>query len=169
MAKTRGVSENSEPASAIPKTPQADLDATIYGIRWPANRLTFGQLKTLRQISKDVRVPITHLLKDAVDVYLSLIQRELQAAMVAEQEHGEPQTQEEPSACLAPSEPHTSDLIPPQPADENSPTGAPPSSSCLEITKLIAECTSNPETELPEGVDLSAGPKTQLNFIFSGD
>ena len=42
-------------------------------------------MQTLRQISKDVRLPITQLLKDAVDVYLVVIQREIQAMMVAEQ------------------------------------------------------------------------------------
>jgi len=42
-------------------------------------------MRTLRQISKDVRLPITQLLKDAVDVYLMVIQREMQAMMVAEQ------------------------------------------------------------------------------------
>ena len=32
-----------------------------------------------------MRVPITQLLKDAVDVYLVVLQREMQAMMVAEQ------------------------------------------------------------------------------------
>ncbi len=50
-------------------------------------------MQTLRQISKDVRLPITQLLKDAVDVYLYLLQREVQAMMVAEQA-GQPEVSE---------------------------------------------------------------------------
>ena len=85
MAKSRGLTEQCEPASASSERPVKNPDSLIYGIRWPANRLTYGQMQTLRQISRDVRVPITQLLKDAVDVYLHLLQREVQAMMVAEQ------------------------------------------------------------------------------------
>ncbi len=82
---SRGLTEQYEPASASPERQGKDPDSLIYGIRWPANRLTHGQMQTLRQISKDVRVPITQLLKDAVDVYLIVLQREMKAMMVAEQ------------------------------------------------------------------------------------
>lgn len=85
MAESRGLTEHCEPASASSDRPVKNPDSLIYGIRWPANRLTYGQMQTLRQISKDVRVPITQLLKDAVDVYLIVLQREMQAMMVAEQ------------------------------------------------------------------------------------
>ena len=82
-----------EPVSANSDAPGSHPDAQIYGIRWPANRLTYGQLQSLRRISKDVRLPITQLLKDAVDVYLMVIQREMQAMMVAEQA-GQPEISE---------------------------------------------------------------------------
>ena len=85
VAESRGLTEHSEPASASSGRPVKDPDSLIYGIRWPANRLTYGQLQKLRRISKDVRLPITQLLKDAVDVYLIVIQREVQAMLVAEQ------------------------------------------------------------------------------------
>ena len=85
VAKSRGLTEQCEPASASSERPVKNPDSLIYGIRWPANRLTYGQMQTLRQISRDVRVPITQLLKDAVDVYLIVLQREMQAMMVAEQ------------------------------------------------------------------------------------
>ena len=84
VAKSRGLTEQIEPDSAGSESPVGNPDSQIYGIPWPANRLTYGQMRTLRQISKDVRVPITQLLKDAVDVYLMVIQREMQAMMVAE-------------------------------------------------------------------------------------
>lgn len=72
-------------------------------------------MQTLRQISKDVRVPITQLLKDAVDVYLIVIQREVQAMMVAEQA-GQPEVSESDAApdegpVLEPSPPETCDNI----------------------------------------------------------
>ena len=85
MAKCRGLTEQIEPTSASFESVVKNPDSLIYGIRWPANRLTYRQLQALRQISKDVRVPITQLLKDAVDIYLHLLQREVQAMMVAEQ------------------------------------------------------------------------------------
>lgn len=84
MAMSRLLQEQIEPTSAKPVTIVDDRDALIYGMKWPANRLTSGQMRTLRMISKDVRTPITQLLKDAVDVYLSLIEREMKAIMVAE-------------------------------------------------------------------------------------
>ena len=84
MAESPGLTEEFEPDSAGSEAPGSNPDAQIYGSRWPANRLTYGQMRTLRQISKDVRLPITQLLKDAVDVYLIVIQREMQAMMVAE-------------------------------------------------------------------------------------
>ena len=82
---SRGLTEQFEPESASPERRGKDPDSLIYGIRWPANRLTHGQMQTLRQISKDVHVPITQLLKDAVDIYLIVLQREMHAMMVAEQ------------------------------------------------------------------------------------
>lgn len=88
MAKFRGLTEQLEPDSAGTEKPVMSPDSPIYGIRWPANRLTSAQMRTLRQISKDVRLPVTQLLKDAVDVYLMVIQREMQAMMVAEQVDG---------------------------------------------------------------------------------
>ena len=84
VAKSRRLKEDIEPASARSASPIGNLDSLVYGMQWPANRLTYGQMRTLRQISKDVRLPITQLLKDAVDVYLTVIQREMQAMMVAE-------------------------------------------------------------------------------------
>ena len=84
VAESRGLTEQLEPDSAGSESPVGNPDSQIYGIPWPANRLTYGQMRTLRQISKDVRVPITQLLKDAVDVYLAVLQREMQAMMVAE-------------------------------------------------------------------------------------
>ena len=110
-------------------------------MRWPANRLTYGQLRTLRQISKDVRVPITQLLKDAVDVYLSLIQREMQAAMVAEQEAGrETDETEVPDneGTASDSEPATLDHAA-EASNENSPTGGVPLSGCHLYRKNEAE------------------------------
>ena len=88
VSESRGLTEQLEPDSAGTESPVGNPDAQIYGIAWPANRLTYGQMRTLRQISKDVRVPITQLLKDAVDVYLMVIQREMQAMLVAEQADG---------------------------------------------------------------------------------
>ena len=85
VAESRGLTEQLEPDSAGAASRVGNPDSQIYGSKWPANRLTYGQMRTLRQISKDVRVPITQLLKDAVDVYLMVIQREMQAMMVAEQ------------------------------------------------------------------------------------
>ena len=72
-------------------------------------------MQTLRQISKDVRLPITQLLKDAVDVYLIVIQREVQAMMVAEQA-GQPEVRESDAAAsegsvLEPNPPETCDNI----------------------------------------------------------
>ena len=85
MSKSRGLTEQIEPAAASSQPSAKSADSLIYGIRWPANRLTYRQLQALRQISKDVRLPITQLLKDAVDVYLFVLEREMQAVMVAEQ------------------------------------------------------------------------------------
>ena len=85
MAKCRGLTEKIEPTSARFGSVVKHPNSLIYGIRWPANRLTHGQLQTLRTISKDVRLPITQLLKDAVDIYLFVLQREVQAMMVSEQ------------------------------------------------------------------------------------
>ena len=117
MAESRGLTEQLAPVSASSERPVKNPDSLIYGIRWPANRLTYGQLQTLRQISKDVRLPITQLLKDAVDLYLSVLEREVHAVMVAEQAvrpefvessatddqgvESQPQT---PAASLAPEE-----------------------------------------------------------------
>jgi hypothetical protein len=84
VAESRGLTEEFEPDSAGSEAPGSNPNAEFYGMRWPANRLTYGQMKNLRQISKDVRLPITQLLKDAVDVYLMVLQREMQAIMVAE-------------------------------------------------------------------------------------
>ena len=84
VAESRGLTEQLEPDSAGSESRVGNPDSQIYGSKWPANRLTYGQMRTLRQISKDVRVPITQLLKDAEDVYLMVIQREMQAMMVAE-------------------------------------------------------------------------------------
>ena len=82
-------------------------------------------MRKLRQISKDVRLPITQLLKDAVDVYLMVIQREMQAMMVAE-----PLRQLELfESEMAGDEGTASDELAvaegadPEPSDDNSPTG----------------------------------------------
>lgn len=85
VAESPGLTEQNEPGSAGSESRIGNPDSKIYGSKWPANRLTYGQMRTLRQISKDVRLPITQLLKDAIDVYLMVIQREMQAMMVAEQ------------------------------------------------------------------------------------
>ncbi len=166
---SRGLTEQHEPASASPERPGKDPDSLIYGIRWPANRLTYGQMQTLRQISKDVRVPITQLLKDAVDVYLVVLQREMQAVMVAEQEHAGPSARDNPSATIASLAPHASGVIPTEPADENFSTDGLPSSNCHGSTKMIAEFSNNPATVLPATVELPSGPRTQLGFMFSED
>jgi len=117
-----------ESASANPEAPGVNVDGPIYGIPWQANRLTYGQLRTLRQISKDVRLPITQLLKDAVDVYLAVLQREIQAAMVAEQEAnrepGEPEAANNEETATVPERP-ADDRATGEP-DENSPTGRMP-------------------------------------------
>ena len=84
VAESRGLTEQLDPDSAGSESRVGNPDSQIYGSKWPANRLTYRQMRTLRQISKDVRVPITQLLKDAVDVYLMVIQREMHAMMVAE-------------------------------------------------------------------------------------
>ena len=118
MAEFRGLTEQCESASASSGRLVKDPDSLIYGIRWPANRLTYGQMQTLRQISKDVQVPITQLLKDAVDVYLLVLQREMQAMMVAEQagqpEAGESDAAPEEGSVLEPSPPETCDNIKPE-------------------------------------------------------
>ena len=140
-------------------------------MRWPANRLTYGQLRTLRQISKDVRLPITQLLKDAVDVYLTFIQREMQAAMVAEQEIGrEPDDTEVPDEgeSTADSEPATLDHAA-EASNENSPTGRMPLSGCHVDRRMIAEFENSSATDQIAGMDLSSELKTQLGFIFSED
>ena len=140
-------------------------------MRWPANRLTYGQLRTLRQISKDVRVPITQLLKDAVDLYLTVLQRELQAAMVAEQEAGrETDETEVPDneGTASDSEPVTLDHAA-ELSNENSPTGRMPLSGCPVDRRMIAEFENSSETDLLPGMDLSSEPKTQLGFIFLED
>ena len=125
VAKSRGLTEHIEPDSAGSESPVGNPDSQIYGIPWPANRLTYRQMRTLRQISKDVRLPITQLLKDAVDVYLTVIQREMQAMMVAE-----PLKQLELfKSEMTGDEGTDSDQLPvaegadSEPSDENSPTG----------------------------------------------
>ena len=157
-----------ESASANPELPGINLDGRIYGIPWPANRLTYGQMRTLRQISKDVRLPITQLLKDAVDLYLSLLQRELQAAMMVEQDR---QVDE-----IESTDDHQTELVSAVPADDGpefrdevSPTGKVPASGGHEKTKMIAERTSEPETESPLEIVEPSGPKTQRSFMFSGE
>ncbi|MFO1003479.1 MAG: hypothetical protein U0936_24365 [Planctomycetaceae bacterium] len=70
--------EESPPLLPEPKEiPGWDPDEPIMGIRWPANRLTRRQMTQLRYISRLVKLPVTALLKDAVDIYLSGIQRNL--------------------------------------------------------------------------------------------
>ena len=169
MAISLGVSEMPEPDSGNPKIPDVNLDGSIYGIPWPANRITYGQMRTLRQISKDVRLPITQLLKDAVDLYLSLLQRELRAAMVVDQNRQVDGTKT--------SDDDQTELVSPAPAndyapelrDENSPPDKMPASGSHEKTKMIAERTSGPETESPPEIVEPSGPKTQRSFMFSGE
>ena len=171
MSKSRGLSGQHESTPAVTELPHVNLDAKIYGIGWPANRLTYGQLRTLRQISKDVRVPITQLLKDAVDVYLSLIQREMQAAMVAEQETGrEPDDTEVPDEeeSTADSEPATLDHAA-NASNENSPIGRMSPSGCHVDRRMIAEFENSSETDHLVRMNLPSEPKTQLGFIFSED
>lgn len=112
MANCFGLDEQpDESPSANPEPPGINLDGPIYGIPWPANRITYGQMRTLRQISMDVRLPITQLLKDAVDLYLIVLQREMQAVMVAEQEanreHGESEATNNEETASAPERPAT--------------------------------------------------------------
>jgi len=114
---------------------------------------------------------LTQLLKDAVDVYLSLIQRELQAAMVAEQEAGrETDDTEVPDneGTVSNSEPATLDHAA-EASNENSPTGRMPLSGCHVDRRMIAEFENSSETDHIAGIDLSSEPKTQLGFIFSED
>ena len=125
MAKSPGLTEEFESDSAGSEAPGSNPDAQIYGIRWPANRLTYGQLQALRRISKDVRLPITQLLKDAVDVYLMVLQREMRAMMVAEQA-GRPEISEldDPAGDAANFDQQlVAESEPPVTPDENSPTG----------------------------------------------
>ena len=168
MAISLGVSEMPEPDSGNPKIPDVKLDSSVYGIPWPANRLTYGQMRTLRQISKDVRLPITQLLKDAVDLYLSLLQREMQAAMMVEQDRQVDK--------IKLTDDHQPEFVSPAPADDRpefrdeiSPTGRMPTSGGHEKTKMIAERTTGPETESPLEIVEPSGPKTQRSFMFLGD
>ena len=117
MAMCRGLIEQIEPTSASFESIGKNPDALIYGIRWPANRLTYGQLQTLRQISKDVRLPITQLLKDAVDVYLFVLQREMQAMMVSEQT-GQQQVIESDATTAGEAEPDLQNLAVSRVTDE---------------------------------------------------
>ncbi len=170
MANCCGVDEQpDEPASANPDTSGINLDGPIYGIPWPANRLTYGQMRTLRQISKDVRLPITQLLKDAVDLYLSLLQRELRAAMMLEQDRQVDEveaTDDDQTKLVSPT---PADYDAPELRDENNPTGKMPASIRHEKTRMIAERTSEPETDLEPEVVEPSGPKTQRSFMFSGE
>ena len=171
VAKSRGLTEQCEPASASSERPVKNPDSLIYGIRWPANRLTYGQMQTLRRISKDVRVPITQLLKDAVDLYLTVLQRELEAAMVAEQEAGrETDETEVPDneGTASDSEPATLDHAA-EVSNENGPTGRMPLSGCHVDRRMIAEFENSSATDQIAGMDLSSELKTQLGFIFSED
>ena len=122
---SRRLTEDLDPDSAGSEAPGANPDAQFYGMRWPANRLTYGQLQALRRISKDVRLPITQLLKDAVDVYLMVLQREMRAMMVAEQA-GRPEISESDVPAVEATELDrqlvAEDGVPLTP-DENSPTG----------------------------------------------
>ncbi len=114
---------------------------------------------------------LTQLLKDAVDVYLASNKRELQAAMVAEQEAGrETDDTEVPDneGTASNSEPATLDHAA-EASNENSPTGRMPLSGCHVDRRMIAEFENSSETDYIEGIDLSSEPKTQLGFIFSED
>ena len=122
VAKSRGLTEQLEPDSAGTEKQAVSPDSPIYGIRWPANRLTSAQMSRLRQISKDVRLPITQLLKDAVDVYLMVLQREMQAMMVAEQADGHQEgdltandIKEVESQPQSPEDCHVTEEMPPLP------------------------------------------------------
>ncbi len=167
MSKSRGLSEPPESTPAVTEIPHENLEALIYGMRWPANRLTYGQLRTLRQISKDVRVPITQLLKDAVDVYLMVIQREMQAAIVAERETDQSEVPDN-EVTASDSEPATLDHAAAA-INEDSPTGRMPLSGCHGDQRMIAEFENSPETDQLVRMDVSSEPKTQLGFIFSED
>lgn len=72
------MTEQIEPDSARSEPLVGDPDLPIDSMPWPATRLTYGQMQTLRQISKDVHVPIVQLLKDAVDAYLIVQEREVE-------------------------------------------------------------------------------------------
>lgn len=77
----------SEPAPTFPEPAnvlELDLDQTVYNMVWPANRLTNRQMAKLRYVSRLVKVPINQLIKDAVDVYLSGIQRHLHELITGE-------------------------------------------------------------------------------------
>ena len=120
VSESRGLTEQLEPDSAGSESRVGNPDSLIYGSKWPANRLTYGQMRTLCQISKDVRVPITQLLKDAVDVYLMVIQREMQAMVVAEQAVGHQEgesnvndIQAVESQPLSPPDCHVTEEMPP--------------------------------------------------------
>ncbi|HQZ66533.1 MAG TPA: hypothetical protein PLY87_15690 [Planctomycetaceae bacterium] len=170
MANYFGVDERpDESASANPDTSGINLDGTIYGIPWPANRLTYGQMRTLRQISKDVRTPITQLLKDAVDLYLIVLQRELQTEMMLGQDlqlDGTRTSDDDQTELVSPA-PSDDDAA--ERPDEDSPTGRTPKSGCHEKTRMIAEATNGTEPDLDPEVVEPSGPKTQRSFMFSGE
>lgn len=120
MAESRGLTEQLEPDSGDTEKLAMSPDSPIYGIRWPANRLTSAQMRALRQISKDVRLPVTQLLKDAVDVYVIVMQREMHAMMVAEHadghQEGEPHlndVQAVESQPQSPTDCHVTEEMPP--------------------------------------------------------
>lgn len=91
MYESPGLTDEFKPDSVGSETLASNPDAQIYWICWLANRLTCGQPQALRRISEDVRLRITQLLNNAVDVYLMVLHREKQAMMVAEQA-GRPET-----------------------------------------------------------------------------
>ena len=81
-----------------------------------------------------------------MDVYLSLIQREMQAAMVAEQEADETDLHPDNEENAADSEPATFDHAT-DARNENSPTGGMPLSGCHVDRRMIAEFENSSETD----------------------
>jgi len=114
-------------------------------------------------------MPITQLLKDAVDLYLIVLQREMQAVMVAEQDRqvDEAETSDDDQTELVSPTPADDDVL--EFRDENSPTGRMPLSGCHVDRRMIAEFENSSETDHIAGINLSSEPKTQLGFIFSED
>lgn len=74
--------DGSDPSVLIEKVETPPV--YLMGYEWPASQLNSNHMRAFRAISKDVRIPITTLLRDAVEVYLTLLPK-MVAQQIAEQ------------------------------------------------------------------------------------